>query len=213
MTCVVGVVDEKGGVHFGCDSLGSDGHSGTILSSPKICQNGEFLFGYAGSFRGWQLLQYSLVPPARGEKETSIHYLCTSFIDTVRLTFELGRYISTISIDDEDELANSVTFDGEFIIGYRGEIFLVQNDFSVLQAVDDFTAIGSGGETANAVLYATSGLELEPIDRLHLALDAAEYQITSVKAPYHFLSMEPNDPKKKNPKVTKKKTSKKASIA
>jgi ATP-dependent protease HslVU (ClpYQ) peptidase subunit len=146
MTCVVGLVDNEGGVHFGCDSLGTDGHSGTIISDPKIFQVGEFLIGYAGSYRLGQLLQYSLVIPGKKEEQTSRHFLCTDFVDAVRITFELGHFYKE-SRDDE-----AAGFDGEFIVGYRGEIFLIQGDFSVLHAVEDFTSAGSGAETSNAVL-------------------------------------------------------------
>lgn len=197
MTCVVGVVDDKGGIHFGCDSLGTDGHSGTIISDPKIFQNGEFLIGYAGSYRLGQLLQYSFINPERKEKQTSKQFLCTDFIDSVRLTFELGHFYKE-SRDEE-----SAGFDGEFIVGYRGEIFLIQGDFSVLHATEDFTSAGAGAETSNAVLYATRNLELKPLDRLHLALDTASHHINAVKPPFHFLSLPDTPDKTKKAKAQK----------
>jgi hypothetical protein len=48
-------------------------------------------------------------------------------------------------------------------------------------------------------------LELDPIDRLHMALDTTAYQITSVKPPFHFLSLTAETKKKAKAKKTNKK--------
>ena len=206
MTCVVAVVDEHGGIHFGSDSLGSDGHTCTVLSDPKIFQNGEFLMGFSGNFRLGQLLRYSLTPPPRLEDQDTKEYLCTSFIDSVKQALAHGDYSIGPSLND-DEIDNVSSMRGDFLIGYRTQIFVIQSDFSLIHAVNDFAGIGSGSESANAVLYATRNLGLNPIDRLHMALDAAAYQINSVKPPFHFLSLPPE-----KEVATSKKTSSKPKI-
>lgn len=198
MTCIVAIADEDG-VYFGCDSLGTDGHSVTVMSDPKIFQNGEFLIGYAGSYRLGQLLQHSLAVPAKREDQTPKQFLCTDFIDSVRITFDIGHFYNQ-KYDDE-----GAGFDGEFLVGYKGDIYLVQGDFSVLHAVEDFTSAGSGSEAANAVLHVTKKLELGPMERLELALETASHQLTSVEPPFHFLTTEEDPkPKKKVKKRAKK---------
>ena len=214
MTCIVGIADGKGGVHIGGDSLGSDGHGGIVLAEPKIFQLGEFLIGYCGSFRMGQIIQYQFEPPAREEGQADMTYLTTAFIENVRYTLEATRFFN------KDESIEEKM--GDFVVGYRGEVYVVQTDLAIIHGVDDFVSVGSGSEVANAVLYATRGLELPPENRLALALDTAAYQITSVRGPFHYMSYDWTD--KENgtselksfksievtKKTTKKKTKKKA---
>jgi len=179
MTCIVGIADGKGGIHIGGDSFGSDGHAGVILAEPKIFQIGEFIIGYCGSFRMGQILQYQFEPPSREEGQTDMSYLITSFIDHFRYTLEQTRFFTK-----EEPLEEKM---GPCVLGYRGEVYVLQDDLAILHVVDDFVSVGSGGEVANAVLYATREIELDPASRLVLALDTAAYQLTSVRGPFHYL--------------------------
>lgn len=47
--------------------------------------------------------------------------------------------------------------DSELLIGYKGRIFHVQEDFSALQREEDFNAIGSGSAAAMATLKTLKG--------------------------------------------------------
>lgn len=198
MTCVVALVDDSGTIHFGSDSLGSDGHFSKVVSDPKIFQNGECLFGYAGSFRLGQILEHAFMAPDRTENQSSKAYLCTNFMDQLKFSFKNAGFLGT----DEDN--NQEIFDGEFLIGYREEIFVVQEDFSVLQVRDNYLAIGSGQETATAVLYATREIDLSPLDRLHLALETTDKMIDSVGPPFHFISMKKTKTSGGVPPITRK---------
>jgi len=205
MTCIVAVVSKDGDVHFGCDSLGSDGHSQTVLSDPKIYRNGEILIGFTGSFRMGQILQHSFSLPERMERQKTMDYLCNSFVEAVKISFKMAGF-GYHGTDDYIDKEDAGDVGGLFMIGYRKEIYIVQEDYAILHAVDDFAAIGSGGEPANAVLYATRAMDMDPKKRLQLALEAASYQISSVKPPFHYLSISADLHKKK---ITKKKVSKK----
>ena len=180
MTCIVGIADGVGGVHIGGDSFGSDGHTGVVLAEPKIFQLGEFIIGYCGSFRMGQILQYQFEPPAREEGQTDMSYLTVSFIDMFRHTLEVTRFFTK-----EESIEEKM---GPCVLGYRGEVYVIQDDLAVLHVVDDFVSVGAGSEVANAVLYATRELALDPVSRLGLALDTAAYQITSVRGPFHVIS-------------------------
>ncbi len=180
MTCIVGIADGKGGVHIGGDTFGSDGHSGVILAEPKIFQLGEFIIGYCGSFRMGQILQYQFEPPAREEGQSDMSYLITSFVDVFRGTLEMTRFFGK-----DEPLEEKM---GDCVIGYRGEVYVLQEDLAIVHVVDDFVSVGSGGEVANAVLYATREIALDPASRLMLALDTAAYQLTSVRGPFHYLT-------------------------
>ena len=180
MTCVVAIVDEDKNIHMGSDGLASDSHSQTIITDPKFFFVGEMLIGFAGSFRSAQVLQYQAFLPDRTELQEDLEYLIGSFIPAVRDVFAAnGLY----NVHDGAEI-----FEGEFLIGYRGKIYKMQNDFSLIHAVDDFAAIGAGGEVGNAVMYATNQMQLTCYERLALALESSAYQISTVKAPFHYIS-------------------------
>ena len=55
MTCIVGVLDkENGGVWVGGDSLGSNGHTGSVYNQSKVFRNKsreDVVIGSTGSFR------------------------------------------------------------------------------------------------------------------------------------------------------------------
>lgn len=197
MTCVVALLEDDGDIHLGSDSLGTDGHFSKVISDPKIFVNGEFLFGYAGSFRLGQILEHGFEPPSRMENQGSKQYLCTTFMEALKNSFHIQGFLG------KDEDTNQDSFDGEFLIGYREEIFIVQEDFSVLQVRDNYLSIGSGQETATAVLYATRDIDISPIDRLLLSLETTSKYVDSVAGPFHFISMK--KPKGKGiPPVTRK---------
>lgn len=183
MTCIVSIVDKDNNIHVGSDSLASDDHSQTIMTAAKIFMCGEMVVGFAGSFRAAQVFQHAMTLPERGELAEDMEYLTTSFISALREAFMMAGLLPMEGIGEE-------AFEGEFLLGYRGKIYRMQEDFSILHAVDDFLSIGSGGEAASAVLFATKKLEMTPHERMLLSLEATSYQITSVKPPYHFFSID-----------------------
>ena len=183
MTCVVAVVDKAKNIHFGSDSLASDSYSQSVMTDSKIFMLGEMIIGYAGSFRSAQVLRHAMALPGREESQEDMEYLVGSFLHSVRIAFaEAGILRIQDCVED---------FEGEFILGYRGKIYYMQGDFSLIHTVDDFCSIGEGGDSARAVLYATRAMKtLKPIERMTLALEAASYNITSVKPPFHFKSVD-----------------------
>ena len=101
----------------------------------KIFRNGDFLFGFTGSFRMGQILRYSLDPPEQKQNEDDYKYLCTSFIDAVMECLQEKKFAK----DDNGELSG-----GQFLIGYKGSIYDVQADFQVAKSVEPFNACGCG---------------------------------------------------------------------
>ena len=179
MTCVVAMVDVDGNIHMASDSSASDGHSQVSIKSPKIFQVGEILIGYSNSFRAAQVLEYDFSPTPRTELQEDMEYLCSYFVHDIREAF--------ISAGACDREANGC--DCDLIIGYRGNIYQLQNDFSILHITDNFLSIGAGSEAANAVLHAIKDMGIKTENMLRLALETTSYYITSVRAPYHFVTL------------------------
>lgn len=171
MTCIVGLVD-KGKVWIGADSVGVRGWSRTIRKDPKLFKNGEFLIGFTSSFRMGQILRFKFRPPARLDKIGDYEYLCTAWIDAVRASLKDGGY-SHIDKNREEG--------GSFLLGYRGKLYSVDNDFQVGEPAHGYDAVGCGDDAALGALFATRG---PPRQRVLTALKAAEHLSIGVAGPF-----------------------------
>ena len=73
---------------------------------------------------------------------------------------------------------------GTFIIGYRGKLFYMYDDFQIGIPVAHYAAVGCGGAICNGSLYTTQGLDIEPEKRIKMALKAAETHSAGVRSPF-----------------------------
>lgn len=170
MTCIVGIAHE-GKVYMGADSCGSS-YSWQQVGNPKVFHVGEFLIGCTTSFRMIDLLRFELKVDQSIWGQSDDDYLRTTFIRAVRALFKehgFGR-------DDG----------GNFLVGFRGKLYEVQNDFSVLNSPIEGMSVGSGGVAARGSLYTTKGTRT-PQERVQVALEAAEAIIPSVRGPFVIL--------------------------
>lgn len=182
MTCCVGCVAPDRSVWMGADSAGIAGLDLTVRADRKVFRNGPFLFSITGSFRMGQLLRYALTPPAHPDALDTDYYMATTFIDAVRECFASGGY---------RRKDNGVETGGTFLVGYRGRLFRVCSDFQIGESIDQYDAIGSGGEVARGALYVANKpyLEFGPRDKLLYALHAAEQHSAGVRGPFHIESL------------------------
>jgi ATP-dependent protease HslVU (ClpYQ) peptidase subunit len=185
MTCVVGVRTLQG-VYIGGDSASTnDSGLQTILATSKVFYIGEesnrMLLGCTTSCRMMQLLHYELQLPAYEAGMDVEAYMVTRFVNAVRDCLKTGGFAQK---EDEKESG------GNFLIGYRGRLFEVQDDYQVSEPTNGYEAVGSGAKFALGSLYATP--QLLPEERIERALQAATYHNAYVKPPYiiHCLSQE-----------------------
>lgn len=176
MTCIVGLVD-KGSVYIGGDSAGVDGWSLTVRADEKVFIRGPFLMGFTTSFRMGQLLRYKLEVPERQGTDVA-EFMATAFIDAVRDCLKAGGWATT---KDGHETG------GGFLVGYRGRLFLICEDFQVGEASDGYDAVGSGEQIARGALFATNGKD--PVKRVDLALRAAEAHNAGVRGPFTVMTL------------------------
>jgi len=176
MTCVAGVA-EKGKVHLGSDSCGSDGWGQTIVKAPKIFNNDNFIIGFAGSFRFGQILQYSLYLPDSFQDQSVENYMFNNFIIGLQTTLVENGHITEAGYP----------LGGDALIGVSGRLFVLQDDFSLLEPASNYAVIGSGEHVALGVLH--SMRNRTPKKRIEAALQAAEELTVGVKSPFHYLSL------------------------
>lgn len=178
MTCIVGLV-ENGRVYLGGDSAGVAGLDLTIRADQKVFKNSDYVMGFTSSFRMGQLLRYAFEPPVPEEGEDINKFMATRFIDAVRKCLKDGGYARK---KDEEESA------GTFLVGYKGHLFFIDNDYQVGIPITGFDAVGCGYQIARGAMYATKGQK--PTHRIMTALEAAELFSAGVRRPFVLVCTE-----------------------
>lgn len=178
MTCIAAFVQD-GSVWMGADSAGVGGYDLTVRADQKIFRNGDMLFGFTSSFRMGQLLRHALTVPDHDPRIDVEKYLSTTFIDAVRACLKERGWASK---------SNERESGGTFLIGYRGRLFQVEDDYQVGIAIDGFDACGCGGQIAKGALYAST--HLKAAERIETALKAAERFSAGVRGPFHIQCLE-----------------------
>ena len=189
MTCIVGIVDKSNNkTYLAADSIGIRGDDRSIQNNPKIFRNYsnyKFVIGFSGSFRMGQILQYELKPPdVKNIHESSydemMRYMVQYFIPEVRETFKSHGFIQSFAEGDEKG--------GNFIVAYKKYMFVVEADFFVSSAVDNYIAIGCGAVNALGALYVLNNDgNISYKNKLFKALYAAKYHSICVEEPFIFL--------------------------
>jgi ATP-dependent protease HslVU (ClpYQ) peptidase subunit len=172
MTCIVGLV-HNGSVFIGGDSAGTSGWDLTIRRDPKVFRNGPYLIGYTSSFRMGQLLRFNLTVADQDPRHGDEQHMMTVFIDAVRQCFKDGGYAKIESSQENG---------GVFLVGYRGVLYEVENDFQVGVPDCQYQAVGCGDQVARGALFAST--IKSPTERIKVALQAAEQFSAGVRGPF-----------------------------
>lgn len=143
---VVIAIKEKDHIVMGCDSQVTYGPL-KLKTSNKIfniqnCPQG--IMGVAGNLRGAQLLQIQdfLIDEINVLKEKIDFKYCVE---------KLYNKIYNIFLENRLAKKEDMFLDCEFILAYKDNAFWISSDGCVFE-IDDFLVIGSGFETAQAVL-------------------------------------------------------------
>ena len=194
MTCIVGFTDKKNNTTWiGADSLGSNGYTQDVESNPKVFRNTTLknvVMGSTSTFRHIDLLKYSktLFPEIdkykipSGETKVNHEYMVTTFIPNIINLFENG-------IKEKSDKG------GNFLVGIDGKLYEIQNDYSVLEPLTGYSAVGCGEVTAKGSLYATTKYmkDFTPEQHILTALEAAEKNCCGVQRPFVILNTKNED--------------------
>ncbi len=99
--------------------------------------------------------------------------MTTTFIDAVRDCLK-ARGWATKSQDQESG--------GTFLVGYKGRLFTIYDDYQVGEPVDGYDAVGCGESFAKGALFASPTLKGKK--RIEVALQAAERCSAGVRGPF-----------------------------
>ncbi len=190
MTCIVGI-EHKDNVYMACDSAGTDEYYNFCTTAEtKVFYNTGTLMGMCGSFRLGQLLQYSLKIPDFDPRETDMNWLVNDYIDAVRHTLEEKGHIIKGEHTDEG------IPEGDFLLGFRGKLYIVEGNFQVLRVSRGYVATGCGASYALGVMhYQMNHLpakQRDPIEMLERALEAASEHSAGCAPPHHVFQLKPD---------------------
>ena len=172
MTCIVGI-QSKDKVFIGGDSAGVAVWHLERRADSKVFKNGSFLIGFTTSFRMGQLIRYKFEPPAIKDQQDIYEYMVVDFVDALRECLKSGGFAR---VENERETG------GSFLVGFKGRLFKIGDDFQVGETLDGYDAVGSGFEYALGSLYTTRGRSM--VDRIEKALETAAYYATGVCEPF-----------------------------
>lgn len=182
MTCIVGFV-QGDTVWLGGDSAGTNSWlDQMIYESPKVFRNDTMLIGSCGNARQAQLLRYALKIPDHDPRMDIEKYMVKTFIEAVRECFGTGG-VRRKEHDVETSL-------GHFIVGYRGRLFVVYEDFQVRIPRAPYAAVGCAHQIAHGALFASDHIA-DGRARVELALRAAEEFSAGVRGPFHIEALTP----------------------
>lgn len=149
-------------------------------SDPKVFVNGEFVFGYTSSFRMGQLLEYEFSPPTPTEGVSGMAYMVKQFIPGVKSTLKEGGFQTSENGEDSG---------GTFLVGWRGGLYEIEDDYQVARVRQSFHSCGCGRDMVLGSLHATNEFEIGPEDRITMALNAAVEFSAGVRGPFTVLSV------------------------
>lgn len=185
MTCIIAVeaVDNNGNdvVVMAGDHLGSNGFTKNIVTQPKVFSHSGIVFGYTTSFRFGQLIEHCLdnnelmLPP----KENTYKWLVKQFVPELKSILKDNDYTSG----------------GNALVGINGQLWEIQNDFSVLKHDIGFGSVGSGTYHTEAAILTWSKLELNGkkpnVSEVEVMLDhvfeTVSTFVTSVSSKYSYV--------------------------
>lgn len=180
MTCIAALVDNGRGF-MGADSAGVGGYSLTIRADAKLFERDGYVIGFTSSFRMGQLIRYRIqLPQLPGAGADLERFMVVEFVEAIRAGLKEGGCARK---------KDDVETGGTFLVGLRGSLFCIHDDFQVCRARTGYDACGCGYDLALGSLHTTRKLRgLEPKQRVLLALEAAAHHSTGVAPPFYVLS-------------------------
>lgn len=179
MTCIVAVAS-GGKVWMGGDSFSGNGSYAALTKHPKVTKRRvgggyDILIGSSGDHRGAYLVNNMLMPSFNLTELGALDYVAGPLVNAMRDCFKENGYLESENSKERH--------DCQFLVGLQGRIFSVWDNFDVMEAADNYWAMGSGLQVALGCLFDSIGDD--PYDRVHKALLAAEYHTAWVRRPFH----------------------------
>lgn len=180
MTCILGLVD-SGKVWMGGDSASVGGYDIRTRNDTKVFVNGPYIMGFTSSFRMGQLLRFSLHVAHQDPDHTDEQHMMTTFIEAVRECLKSGGFTKVESNQEEG---------GVFLVGYKGQLYTVDDDFQIGIPSTPFEACGCGeGYAIGAIAALIGHTKIGPDALIRKTLGIVEQFSSGVRGPFTVMSL------------------------
>jgi ATP-dependent protease HslVU (ClpYQ) peptidase subunit len=178
MTCIVGYI-EGNKTYMACDSFIDWGWTRTEVES-KIQPIPGLLLGVAGSSRTILMLKHMgiSVPWGLDHDYAREEWLQNTFIPLIHDGMSKAK-----SLKSEGGIE---AMDNTILAAFPGSLYVISGNFSLVRIIRPYHAIGSGAEVALGAMHSMQKSDLNPKQKLELALEAASQIAISVGPPFRF---------------------------
>lgn len=178
MTLIVSLVRD-GKIYMGADSSANceETKSKQPISNPKAQRVGDMLIGCTGSQRVRDLLFHAFKPPTMRGSDP----------DTYMRVDVAGR-MSDLLVK-HGAIKDEAPYDmgGEVVVGFRGNLYYVDSDFSVVTNADPFVVAGSAANIALGIVAAlTDKTRMAPRKVIEYTMARCNRYCYEVSAPYNI---------------------------
>jgi len=177
MSCVVAIIQD-GVIYMGGDSLAIDDDSNqTLVKDEKVFyktvgKKSKMLMGFVGNYRIGNMMKHIFWCPKRLSNDTTEQYIYDRFIAALK-----------------DAVKGEKFDDTSLLLGYEKNLYVIEDDFSVICPVSPYTAIGHGAPYALGALSVLFSFGTTPQMKIEMALTAASEHSAAVKPPYLTLCL------------------------
>lgn len=155
MTCIILIIDSKR-MYLGADMQGTDSTFHADYQD-KIFHRGELLIGVSGSYAIGNSLRYRVKIP-KLDKDFQTPNQIRDYVHR-----RLWRQIKE-TLTEDDLIASEdgeLKIGGCILIGIRGMIFVIQEDFAILEPRTPYYSIGSGNPYGFATMMCLDRQEVK----------------------------------------------------
>lgn len=180
MSCVVSIIKDDV-IYMGGDSLAIDDDSNqTLVKDEKVFYKNvplreKMLMGFVGNYRIGNIMKHTFRPPRKTVADLADTYIYGEFLSALKNVVEGEKFEET-----------------SILIGYQKNLYVIEDDFSIVRPLNPYTAIGHGASYALgalSILTKSQTTDYGPVRTITLALDAASEHSAAVKPPYLILEL------------------------
>jgi ATP-dependent protease HslVU (ClpYQ) peptidase subunit len=159
MTTVIAIQHQDGALMIADSQINSSGKPYFHEDMVKIIERNKFLIGVAGRVVALQAIHNSWNPPALSAnyKGSIYNFVITKIVPSLKMFIDESKMFTDKEKEDGDLFS--------ILIAIKGDVFEIDEDYSVARRSDGIYAIGSGADFALGALMAGS----QPIDAMQIA--------------------------------------------
>jgi len=154
MTTVIAIQHNEGVEMIADSQINSAGQPYFHSDMVKIVERGKYLIGVAGRVVALQAIQNSWTPPTliASHKGTLYNFIITKVIPSLKTFIDDSKLFSDKDKEDGDLFS--------ILLSINGQVFEIDQDYSVARRESGVYAIGSGGDYAlGALTVGASGMQ------------------------------------------------------